>query len=86
MAQEDSPRAAAARLRGWSRPKAIGPGLIIAAAGVGVGDLVSSLVAGTRFETVLIWAIVIGAIIKFTLVEGMGRRYMATGQSYNGGG
>lgn len=59
----------------------VGPGLIIAATGVGAGDLISSLVAGTRFGTAFIWAIIIGALIKFSLVEGLGRWYMATGQT-----
>ena len=63
------------------RLKLVGPGLVMAATGVGAGDLVSSLVAGTRFGTVLIWAIVLGAIIKFSLVEGMGRWSMATGRT-----
>lgn len=61
--------------------KIVGPGLIIAATGVGAGDMVTSLVAGTNYGTTLIWAIVLGAIIKFALVEGMGRYYMATGQT-----
>jgi Mn2+/Fe2+ NRAMP family transporter len=67
--------------RGWERLKVVGPGLILAATGVGAGDMVTSLVAGTRFGTTLIWAIVIGAFIKFFLVEGLGRWYMATGQT-----
>lgn len=61
--------------------KIVGPGLIIAATGVGAGDMVTSLVAGTRFGTVFIWAIILGALIKFSLVEGMGRWYMATGRT-----
>lgn len=63
------------------RLKLVGPGLIIAATGVGAGDMVTSLVAGTRFGTALIWAIAVGAAIKLSLVEGMGRWYMATGQT-----
>ena len=61
--------------------KLIGPGIVVAATGVGAGDMVTSLVAGTRFGTAFIWAIVLGALIKFSLVEGMGRWYMATGQT-----
>lgn len=61
--------------------KIVGPGLIIAATGVGAGDMVTSLVAGTRFGTTFIWAIVLGALIKFSVVEGMGRWYMATGKT-----
>ena len=66
-------------LRG--RLRVVGPGLVIAATGVGAGDLVSSVVAGTRFGTAFIWAIIVGAIIKLCLVEGMGRWYMATGRT-----
>ena len=71
--QEVAPKGLAGRL------KLVGPGLVVAATGIGVGDLVVSLVAGTRFGTTFIWAVVIGAAIKFCLVEGMGRWYMATG-------
>lgn len=63
------------------RLKMVGPGLVMAATGVGAGDLISSLVAGTRFGRAFIWAIVLGAVIKFGLVEGMGRWYMATGRT-----
>ncbi|MGH3587237.1 MAG: Nramp family divalent metal transporter, partial [Pseudonocardia sp.] len=61
--------------------KLVGPGIVLAATGVGAGDMVTALVAGTRFGTVFVWAIVLGALIKFSLVEGMGRWYMATGQT-----
>lgn len=61
--------------------KLVGPGIVLAATGVGAGDMVTSLVAGTRFGTAFIWAILLGALIKFALVEGMARWYMATGQT-----
>jgi Mn2+/Fe2+ NRAMP family transporter len=61
--------------------KLIGPGIAIAATGVGAGDMVTSLVAGSEYNTTFIWAIVLGVIIKLCLVEGMGRWYMATGQT-----
>jgi Mn2+/Fe2+ NRAMP family transporter len=40
--------------------------------------MVTSLTAGTQFGTVLIWAIILGAAVKFALTEGLGRWYMAT--------
>jgi Mn2+/Fe2+ NRAMP family transporter len=61
-----------------SRLRLIGPGLVVAATGVGAGDMVTSLTAGTEFGTVLVWAIVLGAALKFALTEGLGRWYMAT--------
>ena len=64
---------------GWgNRLKLVGPGLVVAATGVGAGDMVSSLTAGTEFGTILIWAVILGAALKFALTEGLGRWYMAT--------
>lgn len=62
-----------------SRLRIVGPGLIMAATGVGAGDMVSSLNAGTVYGTIFLWAILVGALIKFYLTEGIGRWYMATG-------
>jgi Mn2+/Fe2+ NRAMP family transporter len=80
MAQASSERAVRNEApRSWGRRfKLIGPGLVVAATGVGAGDMVTSLAAGTQFGTVLVWTIVMGAILKFTLTEGLGRWYMAT--------
>jgi Mn2+/Fe2+ NRAMP family transporter len=62
-----------------SRLRFVGPGLIIAATGVGAGDMVSSLNAGTEYGMIFLWAILVGALVKFYLTEGIGRWYMATG-------
>ena len=63
----------------WGRRlRLVGPGLVVAATGVGAGDMVSSLTAGTEFGTILIWAVILGAALKFALTEGLGRWYMAT--------
>ncbi len=68
--------------RGFLRSfKYIGPGLVVAATGVGAGDMVSSLSAGTNFGTVLIWAVILGAVLKFVLTEGLGRWYLVTGRT-----
>jgi Mn2+/Fe2+ NRAMP family transporter len=64
-----------------SRLRQVGPGIVIAVTGVGAGDMVSSLVAGTDFGMVLIWAVILGAILKYFLTEGIGRWYMASGQT-----
>jgi Mn2+/Fe2+ NRAMP family transporter len=40
--------------------------------------MVSSLTAGTEYGTVLVWAVVLGAALKFALTEGLGRWFMAT--------
>lgn len=63
------------------RARLIGPGVVVAATGVGAGDLVASLVAGTQFGLVFLWAIIVGSVIKFFLTEGVGRWHLATGQT-----
>jgi Mn2+/Fe2+ NRAMP family transporter len=59
----------------------IGPGLIVAATGVGAGDLVAALVAGTKYGLVFMWAIIIGAVLKFALNEGVGRWHLISGKT-----
>jgi Mn2+/Fe2+ NRAMP family transporter len=61
--------------------KHLGPGLVVAATGVGTADLVTSLVIGTQFGMTFVWAIVVGAILKYFLNEGVGRWYLATGHT-----
>ncbi|MEU7402603.1 hypothetical protein AB0B09_15195, partial [Streptomyces sp. NPDC044948] len=40
----------------------IGPGIVVAATGVGAGDLVATLIAGSNFGYTLLWAAVIGCL------------------------
>ena len=56
----------------------IGPGMMVAATGVGAGDLAAATVGGARFGLVLIWAVVLGAFFKFVLNEGLARWQLAT--------
>ncbi|THJ65850.1 divalent metal cation transporter [Arthrobacter echini] len=63
------------------RWRLVGPGLLAAATGVGAGDLVATLVAGSRYGYALLWAAVIGCVLKIILVEGVGRWYLATGKT-----
>lgn len=59
----------------------LGPGLLVAATGVGAGDLVATLIAGSRFGYALFWAALIGAVLKVALAEGVGRFTLATGRT-----
>ncbi|MCI0706671.1 MAG: Nramp family divalent metal transporter [Ignavibacteriae bacterium] len=59
--------------------KSYGPGIAVAATGVGAGDLVAASVAGAKFGTVILWAAVCGAVVKFALNEGVARWQLATG-------
>ncbi len=61
--------------------KVVGPGLVVAATGVGAADLVATLVAGSRYGYALLWVAVLGAAIKVILVEGAGRYSLATGRT-----
>jgi Mn2+/Fe2+ NRAMP family transporter len=62
-----------------ARWRIIGPGLVVAATGVGAADMVATLVAGTRYGYTLLWAVIVGVILKIILVEGAGRYTLATG-------
>ena len=57
----------------------LGPGLLIAATGVGAGDLITASLAGSEVGIVVAWAAVVGALLKWTLNEGIARWQMATG-------
>jgi Mn2+/Fe2+ NRAMP family transporter len=59
--------------------KLAGPGLVVAATGIGSGDVVSATVGGARYGVVLLWAIALGAFFKFVLSEGIARWQLATG-------
>lgn len=59
--------------------KLAGPGLIVAATGIGSGDVVSATVGGARYGVVLLWAIAVGAFFKYVLTEGIARWQLATG-------
>ena len=61
--------------------KIIGPGLLVAATGVGAGDLATGALTGTKLGVAVLWAVVAGALIKFVLNEGLARWQLATGQT-----
>lgn len=61
--------------------KNLGPGLLYAAAAIGVSHLVQSTRAGAEFSYSLIWAIVLANVIKYPFFQ-FGTRYAAvTGKS-----
>ncbi|WLW57051.1 Nramp family divalent metal transporter [Streptomyces sp. YU58] len=57
----------------------LGPGLVLAAASVGAGDMVTSLAGAAGYGMALMWAILIGVVLKYALTEAVGRLYLATG-------
>ncbi|MFN4296186.1 MAG: Nramp family divalent metal transporter [Brevundimonas sp.] len=64
-----------------NRWKLLGPGIVVAATGVGAGDLVATLIAGSRFGYALLWAAILGTLLKIALAEGVGRWSLSTGRT-----
>ncbi len=58
---------------------AIGPGLLVAAAGIGAGDMVSATMAGASHGVTLLWVVALAALLKGVLNEGIARWQLATG-------
>lgn len=60
----------------------IGPGLLLAATGVGGGDLATGGIVGATLGTAVLWAVVVGALLKFVVTEGLARWQLATGETF----
>lgn len=59
----------------------IGPGILVAATGVGAGDLATAAFTGSQLGVAVLWAVVLGAALKFVLNEGLARWQLATGET-----
>lgn len=59
----------------------VGPGIVVAATGIGAGDLVATLIAGSEYGYALLWAAVLGTLIKVSLAEATARWHLATGST-----
>lgn len=64
-----------------ARLRSLGPGLLLAAAGIGAGDVVVASVTGIQFGTTLLWAVAFTAALKFVLTEALARWQLATGET-----
>lgn len=62
--------------------RTFGPGLLLAATGVGAGDLATAAFAGSNLGVAVLWAVAVGALLKFGLNEGLARWQLATGQTF----
>ncbi|MFI1471911.1 Nramp family divalent metal transporter [Streptomyces wuyuanensis] len=78
---EEQPGQAAAPVMRKASWRHIGPGIVVAATGVGAGDLVATLIAGSKFGYTLLWAAVVGCLVKISLAEAAGRWHLATGRT-----
>ena len=77
-AADTAPGAAVVPKSSW---RYIGPGIVVAATGVGAGDLVATLLAGSQFGYTLLWAAIIGCIVKLALAEAVGRWHLGAGRT-----
>jgi Mn2+/Fe2+ NRAMP family transporter len=59
----------------------VGPGILVAATGVGAGDLATAAFAGNHLGVGVLWAVVLGAFLKFVLNEGVARWQLGTGET-----
>lgn len=48
---------------------------------MGAADLVATVIVGQKFGYALLWAVIVGCILKIALVEGAGRYSLATGHT-----
>jgi Mn2+/Fe2+ NRAMP family transporter len=58
------------------------PGILVAATGVGAGDLATASFSGSQLGLTILWAVVVGGLLKFTLTEGLARWQLVTGTSF----
>jgi len=56
-------------------------GFVVAATGVGAGDVLTASLAGSSAGLIILWAAWAGALLKFILNEGIARWQMATNRS-----
>ncbi len=59
----------------------VGPGMVVAATGLGGGDIVAASAAGANYGPTLLWAVIVGSVLKFCLTEGIGRWQLVTGRT-----
>ncbi|MEZ6002681.1 MAG: Nramp family divalent metal transporter [Planctomycetota bacterium] len=59
----------------------LGPGILVAATGVGAGDLATAAISGSRLGLTVLWAAVLGCCFKFALNEGLTRYQLVSGET-----
>ncbi len=59
----------------------VGPGILVAATGVGAGDLATGAFTGSKLGVAVLWVVILGAALKFLLNEGLARWQLATGST-----
>ena len=65
----------------FNRIKSIGPGLLVAAAGIGAGDMIIAIQTGLDFNLLFVVTIVLTCLVKYVLTEGIARYQLSSGHS-----
>lgn len=79
---DDTETTSASTASTWDGIKqSLGPGLLMAAAAIGVSHLVQSTRAGATYGWALVWAVVLANIFKYPFLEYGPRYAIATGES-----
>jgi Mn2+/Fe2+ NRAMP family transporter len=66
-------------MKGKNLLNIVGPGILVAATGVGAGDLATASLTGAHVGLMVLWAVLLGAFLKYVLNEGLTRWQLATG-------
>jgi Mn2+/Fe2+ NRAMP family transporter len=62
-----------------SKTSILGPGLLLAATGLGGGDLATGSLVGSILGPAVLWAVILGVLMKYSVTEGIARWQLATG-------
>src|SRR3990170_1268911 len=66
------------------RVSRFGPGLTLAVASVGAGDMITALGGAETYGLGLAWTVVIGVLIKYALTEAVGRLQLSSDHTFMG--
>jgi Mn2+/Fe2+ NRAMP family transporter len=66
------------------RVSRFGPGLTLAVASVGAGDMVTALGGAEEYGMGLAWTVVLGVLIKYALTEAVGRLQLSSDHTFMG--
>lgn len=79
--KDSQPASTADSPRRFRLLEAIGPGILVAATGVGAGDLAGGAIAGAKLKLDILWVVLVGAGLKYVLCEGLARWQLQTSTS-----
>jgi Mn2+/Fe2+ NRAMP family transporter len=60
----------------------LGPGLLLAATGVGGGDLATGAIVGGLLGPAVLWAVIVGVVLKYVVTETLARWQLATSDTF----